>query len=72
VDGTHPIVVNIRNSYQFFEHTSIDTAKAEAHRLAAKQGDGVFVVYVPVTVVQRTQPTVESPTRFKAEEELPF
>lgn len=72
MNGTHPIVVNIRNSYPFAEHASIEDAKAEAHRLAANVAEGVFVVYVPVVLVQRTQPTHETPTQFKAEADLPF
>lgn len=72
--GTQPIVVNIRNSYQFYEHTGIGDAKREAHRLAAQPGNdgGVFVVYVPVAVIKRTQPTIEEATPYQAEEDLPF
>ena len=76
MNGTQPIVVNIKNSYQFCEHDCIEAAKAEAHRLAKqdRNSEGVFVVYVPIAVIRKTPPTSEVGTAFTgaAEGDLPF
>lgn len=71
MDGQHPIVVNIENSYQFFEHGNVEAAKTEAKRLATTTPCGRYVVYVPVVIYERTQPIQE--TIVKVEDaDLPF
>ena len=55
--GTGVIVLRQEN-HHFFEHQSIQCAKAEARRLAESLG-GTLVVYVPITVITPAPKTVE-------------
>jgi hypothetical protein len=62
--GNGVIVMAIReggysdNGHRYFEHSSLQSAKAEAHRLA-EYNVAKFVVYVPVAIVERAPRTVE-------------
>lgn len=59
IRGRGPIVMRLENGYRFYEHSTIASAKAEAHRLAAEVG-GRFVVMVPVALIETAPKTVET------------
>ncbi len=81
MNGTGVIVMRISNGgsdngHRYHEHASLQSAKAEAHRLAATI-DGDFVVYVPVAVIRKTPPTIAElvqipDCRVDINDELPF
>lgn len=64
MDGQGVIVMAINeqgysdNGHRYFEHSSLQAAKAEAHRLA-EYNTAKFVVYVPVAIVERAPRTIE-------------
>lgn len=65
MEGKGAIVMRVAggstdNGFVYHEHADVSTAKKEAHRLAALH-HGQFVVYVPVAIIERTQPTTETP-----------
>lgn len=71
MNGNGVIVVRLDNSYNFHEHTSLQSARAEAHRLAAAVG-GRFVVYVPVATVEPAPKTLETQVRVEDADDFPF
>lgn len=74
--GKRPIVIRLENSYQFHEHSTLEDAKREAHRLAAELGvGGTFVVYAPIAIITKTPPTQETavePVGDQWPDDLPF
>lgn len=73
MNGHRAIVVNIDNSYQFFEHAHVERAKEEAKRLAVTTPSGRYVVYVPVAIYEKTQPVQETLIdRSEFDGDLPF
>ena len=64
------------NGHDYHEHASVEQAKQEGHRLA-RTVDGDFVVYAPVAIIRRTQPTVEETvsipgTQAEMDDDIPF